>query len=267
MKFDFIIGIDQTGATTSQGIPKPLTCSLIDNRKKNKSKNYFELKIKSLTKNEIYNLIKIQTELNEKIIAKLKILIVVDAVLGLPSECKKSIKQVLSEAKIFEYNKKQYGVNTAYQFFNSYCDDQENPVRKVESLTKANSVFNLHPFQKNIGCGTYRILKDLAADTTWYQIWPHQLINKKTNVVMAEGYPSYYWKSWLKYNQRQDKWKNYQFKNQDSADSFIQKLSSNGSLMWVETLVGSGFDQQRVGEQLPQPQGAGRELRWHGACC
>ncbi len=88
-------------------------------------------------------------------------------------------------------------------------------------LTKANSVFNLHPFQKNIGCGTYRILKDLASDTTWYRIWSHHSLTKKTKVVIAEGYPSYYWKSWLKNTRRQNKWGNYQFSNQDSADSFI----------------------------------------------
>ncbi len=71
MKFDLIIGIDQTGATTSQGIPKSLYCSLIDNRKSRHPKNNFELKIKSLTKNEIYNLIQNHTELNLKTIQKL----------------------------------------------------------------------------------------------------------------------------------------------------------------------------------------------------
>ena len=221
MNFDFIIGIDQTGATTIQGIPKSLNCSLIDNRTPRHPKNIFELKVKSLTKNEIDLLIQNQTELDLKTIRKLKILIVVDAVLGLPQTCKKTINQVLSKAEHYHYENKAYGAKTAYNFFNSFRTENEKPERSVEILTKANSVFNLHPFQKNIGCGTYRILKDLATDTTWYRIWSQQTITKKTKVVIAEGYPSYYWKSWLKNTQRQNKWKNHQFSNQDSADSFI----------------------------------------------
>ena len=221
MNFDFIFGIDQTGATTSKGIPKPLHCSLIDNRKPAHPKNNFELKIKSLTKNEVYNLIKNQTELDLKTIHKLKILIVVDAVLGLPQSCKKTIDQVLFKVENYKYENKAYGAKTAYQFFNSFRCGKEKPERSVEILTKANSIFNLHPFQKNIGCGTYRILKDLSEDTTWHCIWPHESITEKTKVVIAEGYPSYYWKSWLKNTQRQNKWKNHKFSNQDSADSFI----------------------------------------------
>ncbi len=221
MKFDFIIGIDQTGATTAKGIPKPLTCSLIDNRKKQNPKNHFEHKIKSLTKNEIYNLIQNHIDLDLKAVTKLKILIVVDAVLGLPQSCKVKISQILVTVKDYEFNNKTYGAKTAYQFFNTFCENQKKPERTVETLTKANSVFNLHPFQKNIGCGTYRILKDLSMDVTWYRIWGHQPINSKTNIVIAEGYPSYYWKTWLKNSQRQNNWKNHKFKNQDSADSFI----------------------------------------------
>ena len=150
MKFDFIIGIDQTGATTAKGIPKPLTCSLIDNRKQQSPTNHFELKIKSLTKNEIYHLIKNQTDLDLKAIARLKILIVVDAVLGLPQSCKIKMYQILTTVKDYEFNNKAYGAKTAYQFFNSFSEDQKKPGRTVEILTKANSVFNLHPFQKNI---------------------------------------------------------------------------------------------------------------------
>ncbi len=221
MKFDFIIGIDQTGATTAKGIPKPLTCSLIDNRKQQSPKNHFELRIKSLTEKEIYNLIQNHTDLDFEAITKLKILIVVDAVLGLPQSCKIKMHKILTAVKDYEFNNKAYGAKTAFQFFNSFSKDLKNPERTVEVLTKANSVFNLHPFQKNIGCGTYRILKDLSLDTTWYQIWCHQPTNSKTNVVIAEGYPSFYWKVWLKNSQRQNNWKNHKFNNQDSADSFV----------------------------------------------
>lgn len=221
VNFDIIIGVDQTGATTGQGVPKSLTCSLIDNRNPRSIKNNFELKIKSLTEPEVYALIQAQTKLDLKSIKKLKVLIIVDAVLGLPQVCKKKIQQIIALAKDYEFENKAFGSKTAYQFFNSFKSEFEKPERTVEIITKANSVFNLHPFQKNIGCGTYRILKDLSQDTKWYRIWPHQSINQKNRVMIAEGYPSYYWKHWLKNSHRQLKWKNHTFSNQDSADSFI----------------------------------------------
>jgi hypothetical protein len=63
-------------------------------------------------------------------------------------------------------------------------------------MTNANSIFKLKPFQRNIGCGTFRIWKDLAIDQSWYSLWPLEDYTKSTSTI-AEGYPSFVWKNFI----------------------------------------------------------------------
>jgi hypothetical protein len=187
----FFIGIDQTGAVDSKGNPKPLPTSLIIKTKNNYQINT-NLYIKSLDKESILQLVKSEENLS-------KTFILVDSVLGLPLEdtINDQIKKIFKTASDFSFNNKRFGAEVAYQFFNSLLINKKSknyPQRKIEIITKANSIFKLKPFQRNIGCGTFRVWKDLAKNTNWYNIWP---VNKldKNKCIIAEGYPSYYWKN------------------------------------------------------------------------
>ena len=213
------IGIDQTGAVDSKGRPKPLNVSLIDLRKKRPA--YFtNLKISSLDKKNIEAL------LREHIaeFSTQHVLICVDTVFGLPQELKTPFMRILKDAKDYTFQGKSFGSQVAHSFFVKYLISKQVPIRKVEGLVKANSVFNLHPFQKNIGCGSFRIIKDLAQDPGWFSLWPFHKLTKQ--YIICEGYPSYFWKNLLNSKIRdlkflKEKFKTLDFKNLDQADSFV----------------------------------------------
>lgn len=70
-------------------------------------------------------------------------------------------------------------------------------------MSGANSVFLTRSFQRNIGCGTFRIWKDLgASDKKWFQIWgfdsgvDHGPL-KNPGPWVFEAYPSLFWKKVL----------------------------------------------------------------------
>lgn len=216
--FSIYIGIDQTGAVNPQGRPRPLTVSLIDNTKK--TRFFSNLTIPNLGHAEVLELVKtcIPQFENEKV------LICVDTVFGLPESTQTSVDKIFHKIKDYQSNSKAFGALTAHSFFNQFRQMDQIPRRKVELLVGANSVFNLKPFQKNIGCGSYRILKNLAQDRSWFSLWPFEKPHKQ--FVIAEGYPSYFWKTYLKSNYRnlnllQKTFTDLEFKNLDQADSFI----------------------------------------------
>ncbi len=221
------IGIDQTGAVNHKGKPKPLNVSVIDLRKK---PQYFTgLQIAGL------NLETIQQLLAKNIfpIEKEKILICVDSVFGLPEVLKIKPKKVFQTAKKFSFKDKHYGAETAFEFFRQFLTTEQIPERTVEKLVKANSVFNLKPYQKNIGCGSFRVIKDLAQDSDWFSLWPFDKMEKQ--YIIAEGYPSYFWRSKLNCKTRDllflsKKFKKLQFSNLDQADSFVLAYGASQSL-------------------------------------
>lgn len=227
MNFAYYIGIDQTGAVDKNGIPKPFNVSIIDSRN-NKSIFYTMLKLKSISRIEIETLLKktVQNYQNEKS------MICIDCVFGLPYETETSINQILKKAKSFKYKNKDFGALTAYQFFKQFLKKNKNPRRIVEEIANANSVFNLTPYQKNIGCGSYRILKELSSDKKWFCLWPFNLKTiHKHKFVLAEGYPSYFWK--MLFNSRtrdiqllKKRFNNLKIETVDHADSFILALGA-----------------------------------------
>jgi len=218
MNFNVFIGIDQTGAATKSGQPKMLPVAIIY-----KKKHFVNLNIQSITESEIEKILIDQLNLSKLKIKNLKPLILVDSVLGLPADLKVELKSIFKEIEFYQYNEKKYGAQTAYSFFNKFISKNMStkPRRHVEVLAKANSVFNLTPYQRNIGCGSYRILKDLSQNQKWFQIWPHYLKSSKWATI-AEGYPTYYWKTLFNFNSRPNKnHLNINFKTADHADAYI----------------------------------------------
>ena len=230
IKPTIFIGIDQTGATDKNGNPKPLDVCLIDNRKA--LRIIPNLKIKSLQKNDINKLISenLSSFKNEKVF------ICVDSAIGLPQSTQINYKKIFKLAKKFSHENKKYGALVAYYFFQSFINNSSiavNPRRTVDVLVNANSVFNLMPFQKNIGCGTYRIIKDLSEDKKWFDLWPFEKCENQ--FIIAEGYPSYFWKNILNLNKRnlidlKNIFSDLEFKNMNQADSFVLAYGSIKSI-------------------------------------
>ena len=216
----YFIGIDQTGAVDTKGLPKKLSASIII-EKSNSRKIYLNLNLNSLTLDGLRELFAF---LNIEFFPE-RTFICVDSVLGFNHKYNLKIRDVIAKAKNYSYQNKTYGANTAHQFFQSLIIGKPQLSREIELKLGANSVFNLKPYQKNIGCGTYRILKELSLNQNWYTVWPFES-QKKNKVIICEGYPSYSWKRYAKINKRnlneiQKTFPKLKFMNQDFADSFI----------------------------------------------
>ena len=232
-KIKIFIGIDQTGAVNHKGEPRHLNVSLIDLRKK---PIYLTgLKLTGLT------FFSVQSLLQENIsqIKNHQVLICVDTVFGLPHELQTKPQEIMKRSKKFSYNQKNYGAETAYNFFKQFLLSEVIPERTVETLVKANSVFNLKPYQKNIGCGSYRIIKNLAQDPTWFSLWPFDKLDKQ--FIIAEGYPSYFWRTEFNCPRRDlkylsEKFKKLNFANLDHADSFVLAYGASKSLDKLSTI-------------------------------
>ena len=227
-KFNLFIGIDQTGATNKNGKPKSLPVCLIY-----KNIIYPNLWLSDLKFESLGQLI--QKTLNIKVdhLNSLRPLILIDSVFTLPSELKITHHQLMTRSNTYKYNNKSFGAVTAFNFFNSFLIHGLTalPQRKIELKLKANSVFKLKPFQRNIGCGSYRVLKELSADRNWFKLWP---VDKKQNAwaTIAEGYPSYYWKKIFKLKNRPQKKiftfknKSIHFKSKDHMDAFVLAIAA-----------------------------------------
>ena len=187
--FNYFIGIDQTGALDQKGKPKNLRACIYNRRNQKLSFCFFE-------------------ELNWDCISKKlpdltpkkEVFILIDSVFGLPQNSQHDglkIRDLFQMTKKYEFENKAFGLKTAHHFFKQFRPpNSDYPKRKAEVQAEANSLFLLHPFQKNISCGTYRIWKELSYDQSWFHIWPFEKQNKKT-VYIAEGYPSYYWRKFF----------------------------------------------------------------------
>ncbi len=152
-------------------------------------------------------------------------IVLVDCVLGLPEAVfpkEKSIRDLFRQASFhLEHCHLPAGRTRAADYFKmllagvkmgvSISNDQF-PRRTSERIARSNSVFQIHPFQKNIQSGTYRIWGDLGQKVNatkgtitadMLHIWPQDLANLKAPRVskkhraisIAEGYPTYYWKN------------------------------------------------------------------------
>lgn len=224
--FDFYVGVDQTGAVTSKGVPRDLPATIIHVNRRSTS-IFTNLKLPSMTTEDIQKLINSVDGPSRK--SRAPYLICVDAALGLPEFTGSSFSNLKLKATHFEKGGKKYGARIAHDFFMSFLGEMNRDIRIIEKITGSNSVFNLHPFQKNIGCGTFRVLKDLTRSERNYSVWPFEDFNSE-ECAIAEGYPSLYWKTLfgLKRRSLEDLKKlvpQLQFTSVDSADSFVLALA------------------------------------------
>jgi hypothetical protein len=180
-----ILGIDQTGAVKGNGQPRPLYACLLRLQAGRLETN---LRLAKFCEAEVLELLGPNA---------LPALIIVDSVLGLPQSTKVSIQRLLAEAANFTFADQAFGAQVAHQFFLSFLSDSQSsskefPMRKVELLCGANSVFKLRPFQRNIGCGSFRVLKELGQKPDWFRVWPFDKFVAE-GITIAEGYPSQMW--------------------------------------------------------------------------
>ena len=109
--FSHIIGIDQTGAVYNNK-PKPLKTAIFDVKNKSLIVNK---KVNSLNVENISDLI----HTNSKNKNYKKVLILLDASLGLPNSIGIKIRALIALANNFKYKNNDYGLVTANQFYKS----------------------------------------------------------------------------------------------------------------------------------------------------
>jgi hypothetical protein len=207
-----IVGVDQTGAAQQGGkSARPLPVAAIrisDDQMEYLSPPEGVFALSSLS---VGALLKWGGPLVERAWAQGKVVLVVDAVLGLPH----SVWQALGSENLYalfdrasrEGGECPYGRPPAERFFrqilleSGWSEDAPLPQRQPEVLAGANSVFQTRPYQKNIQTGTHRIWVDLARDPRWRteaRIFPEgggpSLENGPLSNWILEGYPSLSWK-------------------------------------------------------------------------
>lgn len=226
------VGVDQTGAVVKrrgETAWKPLPAALIvpgPGRKLRiiaSDKDRKPLAIDAFNAGAIASLTALGGMVPERIVT------LVDCVLGLPSPMRRhgeSIRDLLSLATSFnDQTTIPMGRKRAAAFFHQLLQKsnfqgapgERWPLRHCERLTASNSVFQEHPFQKNVQSGTYRIWCDLgysldSRPAGQPRLWPHDYHDSddgkipgiaSPEMVIAEGYPSLYWKKLFDLRSRQ----------------------------------------------------------------
>lgn len=201
--FDVYLGLDQTGAVDSRGRPKPLPAAIL-------AREGREWRLVANLRLEHFNENCVQKLLASEVGEFRRALIAFDVALGLPAELKVAWPRLLSAARDFDWEGKAYGSLTAHEFFQSFLREAgwrppkagpAWPRRRAEQVTGANSVFQRYPFQKNVACGSFRAIKELAADPSWCAVWPFEKIEDQ-RFLLAESYPSLLWRDHLKARSR-----------------------------------------------------------------
>lgn len=192
MRFNVFIGIDQTGATSKSGKPKPLPAAVVTSAGRQLVLSVSTLK--SLTKDSIDSFLETENlELNRSG----ELAIAVDCALGLPEEVfprGQTLFDLFRDANTYKYEGRAHGRKTADHFFKRFLEGTDQfPRRQCEVMAKANSIFQLQPFQKNIGCGTFRIWKELGSKNKWFHLWPIERLSLVFPTIF-EGYPTLVWK-------------------------------------------------------------------------
>lgn len=156
------------------------------------------------------------------------IVVLADCVFGLPSNMRRgdaALRKLLTLAATYDsVTVEPLGRQRSASFFRHILkelspdqnDDKKWPLRRCELLASSNSVFQEHPFQKNIQSGTYRIWCDLGRsldNQNGHKVlfWPHDFTTglpakdatdshaARSDQIMtiAEGYPSLYWRTFF----------------------------------------------------------------------
>jgi hypothetical protein len=205
--FHSFLGIDQTGAARNQGkSAAPLKAFWI-RREKESAWVGSPVLIPSLTRSALET----QFQINQQFA------LVIDSVFGLPFSCWPH--GVTSSDHLWKLLRKThlvpgYGRKASELYFNRILAQSDHqgqglPSRLCEEKAKANSLFLVRPFQRNIQTGTFRVWKDLATgeNQRWCNFWPYDTL--KTGLKNApwvfEGYPSWLWKNLFSFKKRSPK--------------------------------------------------------------
>ncbi len=158
--------------------------------------------------------------------------ILADAVFGLPAETwprnkppgAATLRELFAMAAEDTRERQGYGLKAAARFFDEILAQANResqikrsnssatnapppafPVRAVELVANANSVFRTHPFQKNIQCGTYRFWRDLGLyGSEWIHLryFENARDFRMDRPILFEAYPSLMWREVLKLRTR-----------------------------------------------------------------
>jgi hypothetical protein len=189
------IGIDQTGAVLPGGAAKPLPVTCI-RQESSRLTAYINRSVRGLYPDAFADLVPCD-HMEQSFI-------LVDSVLGIPASgtTRTKLRTLFRQAAQYSLDGKGYGAAVAHKFFHEYVlapswkQKHVYPMRQAEASAGANSIFRLQPFQRNIGCGTFRTWKDLDVDQNWYRLWPFETPQHR-KAIIAEGYPSLLWKYWV----------------------------------------------------------------------
>ena len=169
------IGMDQTGAIDRKKNPKALPTCLLDG------------KLTQLFYLDTFNIESIK-KLFPNLIEK-NTVICIDCVMGLPLSLKVKWRSALKRTLKID----GYGRKAASEYFMELGCGLK-PRREIEIKCQANSVFNEHPFQKNIQTGTFRFWKEMALNPDWFYAPAIESPIKNKMIPIYEGYPSLSWK-------------------------------------------------------------------------
>ncbi|MEZ0392596.1 MAG: hypothetical protein ACAH59_10285 [Pseudobdellovibrionaceae bacterium] len=214
IRFTTFLGIDQTGATDHKGLPKPLPVALIT-RTSSGWQLTFSQKGRRLEMPSLHqeSLLRILHDFPHPGRDLSRTALILDSVFGLPASQwppqAQNLFTLFQRASQFSYQGKEFGREAAEKFFAQFLKNKKPsgklPQRICEIKTGANSIFLTKPFQRNIGCGTYRIWKELgSAREKWFQIWgfDEPLPHLQDGPWIFEAYPSFFWKKILGFAKR-----------------------------------------------------------------
>ncbi len=212
IQFDYFVGLDQTGAINSRGQPLPLPMAILHRDSKAWKLHVSDRANRALTLKTLEpECLRERLSLPGRDLSKLAL--VIDSVFGLPEAAwpqkfnpSLNLYGLMKQASAFEFEGQAFGRKTAAAFFRGFLTedllkDSKWPQRRCEILARANSVFALHPFQRNIVCRTFRIWKDLGSSSEkWFQIqsFDEPEVHTQNGPWIFEGYPSLFWRDILK---------------------------------------------------------------------
>lgn len=188
--YSAFLGIDQTGAVDQNGVPRPLPICYLAAKGSGSSKNNihdFSIELDYLRRLEPQVIWDRWPGKNAAII--------MDCVLGLPKDLNKDWRAAVHAAVHTE----GFGRKAARDFFRE-LEGSSRKHRAIELKLSANSVFQEHPFQKNIQTGTFRLWKEIGMHGQQVHVpWVEPPLKSRRRVLpVFEGYPSWVWKTLLR---------------------------------------------------------------------
>ncbi len=203
--FKRFLGVDQTGAALAGGRrARPLPAVLLEMPSSGESGWVKQVELPDLTRESVLSLLSSPSDPEGS-----QGTVILDGVLGLPEKlrtCEESgsgylWQQFFRAAQVQGEDGRRYGRALGEKFFAEIWSGPTSlmPTRTCERWARANSVFQLHPFQKNIQTGTFRLWRELGqTGKPWIHVWPQDRDQAgESGPWLFEGYPSLLWRELL----------------------------------------------------------------------